>query len=181
MDAAKNKRSDLAAGDPEREWEHRVLANIVWWKGNRDLGELEGADESKKKRRNRREKRRKKRSKKGKPLPGEKSFRTISGLMQAKSKFSKMFKTMSGTVKLKGLTAKEFDESASLHTALQEALLNILIGVGLQRSHCRVKLQNAQDCEGAQQKVSVSYLLRLRGEAKELADAVLMALKTTFT
>merc|ERR1712226_305535 len=92
-----------------------------------------------------------------------------------------MFKTMAGVVKLKGLTAKEFNESASLHNALKDALLGILVAVGLQGCNCRVKLETAKDCEGSQSKISVSYRLRLRGDAKDLADAVVQSLKNTFT
>merc|ERR1719498_61254 len=88
------------------------------------------------------------------------SSKGLSGVLKARSKFRNMFKTMKGIVKLKHLTAKKFDTSASLHTALKEALLSVLVNVGLEKKNCRVKLESAEDCGGSKPKISVRYRFR---------------------
>merc|ERR1719460_2896760 len=104
---------------------------------------------------------------------------TLTALVKARTKFSSLFKTMKGSVNLKGVKAEEFDASASMHKALKDALMTILMNLGLSRQNARIKLMNAKNVTA--DKVTVSYRIRLRSDAKDLAEAVLQALKKTFS
>ena len=106
---------------------------------------------------------------------------TLSSLVKAKTKFSSLFKTMKGSVNLKGVKAAEFDASASMHKALKDALMMILLNLGLSRQNARIKLMDAKNVPNTPDKITVSYRIRLRSDAKDLAEAVLQALKKTFS
>jgi len=103
----------------------------------------------------------------------------LSTLVKARTKFSSLFKTMKGSVNLKGVKAEEFDASASMHKALKDALMTILLNLGLSRQNARIKLMDAKNVSS--DKITVSYRIRLRSDAKDLAEAVLQALKKTFS
>lgn len=103
----------------------------------------------------------------------------LSSLVKAKNKFSSLFKTMKGSVNLKGVKAEEFDASASMHKALKDALMTILMNLGLSRQNARIKLMDAKNVSA--NKITVAYRIRLRSDAKDLAEAVLQALKKTFS
>merc|ERR1711871_1047220 len=108
------------------------------------------------------------------------SMGALGMLLKAKKKIKNLIKTLKGFVKIKDITVDEFEKSYSMHRALKSALTQILLDIGLDTRDIRTKLDDIkEDAKGS--RLTINYSIRLRGAAKDLAEAVVDSLKVTFT
>ncbi len=93
----------------------------------------------------------------------------------------KLFKSMNGHIKLKGLSADEFESSSLMHLGMQRCLIRLVGKTGVESNMFRVTIIDVEDV-GTREKprVEVMYRIRLRGHAKEKATAVVSILKGVF-
>ena len=104
---------------------------------------------------------------------------SIPKLTALHRKGADMFTTLNGSVKLKKTSAREFNDSASMHRALKDSLIALLSKAGLDPQECRVKIAEVVDEDGG--KCTVNYTIRLKAGAKAMAPRVAETLRDTFT
>eukprot|EP00750_Incisomonas_marina_P020743 INCI4079.4.p1 GENE.INCI4079.4~~INCI4079.4.p1 ORF type:complete len:1082 (-),score=194.22 INCI4079.4:31-3219(-) len=105
----------------------------------------------------------------------------ITGAMVASGK---LFKTLRGSVVIKGTTSQEFQQSHTMFQALQDVLQKILVSTGIEPRELRLKLTHSVDkasIKAGRSACQVFYRIRLRGEAKNVAEAIVLSLKHTFS
>eukprot|EP00750_Incisomonas_marina_P026019 INCI5864.18.p1 GENE.INCI5864.18~~INCI5864.18.p1 ORF type:complete len:3168 (+),score=718.64 INCI5864.18:265-9768(+) len=107
---------------------------------------------------------------------------SLSGIAQLKRKTNSLFKTLNGQIKLKGISLDDFEGSDLMVSSLKEAFSGIICKTGILRSDMRIKFdpQEAANSDPSSSRLSVGYRVRLRGDSRLFAEAVVDQLKVTF-
>ena len=109
---------------------------------------------------------------------------SLLGITGAMMTAGKLFKTLRGSVVIKGTTSDEFQNSHTMFQALQDVLQQILVSTGIEPKELRLKLTHSVDkasIKVGRTSCQVFYRIRLRGEAKNVAEAIVMSLQHTFS
>jgi Ca2+-binding EF-hand superfamily protein len=106
----------------------------------------------------------------------------FGSMARLKKKVSSLFKTLNGQIKLKGVSRDDFEGSDFMVQSLKEAFCAIICSTGILRSNMRIKLDTLDSVEHEihHNRVTVGYRVRLRGDSRLFAEAVVQNLKVTF-